>query len=193
MGDEPELPRPWWQTLPVALTAVAGVITAITGLIVAVDQLGILDDDERALSVEVATSAATGGNQTGTETALSGDPTGYRVAFPQGDTATFDDAVFEVIGSGVQEQNPGELVLAFMVRMTNNWFARDNFSGEDVRLLVDGVARAPTNDLFTRVDSNSSVKEEVIFALPPEGELHLRFLDRGETIDLPFEVHAGSD
>jgi hypothetical protein len=193
MGDEPELARPWWQTLPVALTALAAVITAVTGLIVAVDQLGILGDDERPLSAEVATSAATGGNQTGTETALSGDPTRYRVAFPRGDVATFDDVVFEVIRRGVEERNPGELVLAFMVRMTNNRFTRDNFSDDDVRLLVDGVARAPSNDVFTAVDSNSSVEEEVIFALPPGGELQLRFLDLGETKDLPFELHAGSD
>jgi hypothetical protein len=41
MNEEEEDKRKWWQTIPGALGAFAGLITAITGLIIALQQIGV--------------------------------------------------------------------------------------------------------------------------------------------------------
>jgi hypothetical protein len=48
MAGEPPKPQSWWQTLPGALTAVAGIITAATGLIVALNQAGVFSRSEKS-------------------------------------------------------------------------------------------------------------------------------------------------
>jgi len=195
MTDEKVEKRRWWHTLPGAFTAIAGVITAITGLIVAVNQTGLWshgDAASRGRTAESNTldSTAPSSRTSGTtDSVMHGGPLAFRVSFPQGTDATLGDAAYKILGTHVGPRNPDELALRLRVRMTNNGPYPANFWSATFRLLVNGVARAPIDELNELVDGNSAGTGVVTFAVPESvRRLALLLLFSDQKVRLPMKL-----
>jgi hypothetical protein len=166
--------RSWWQTLPGMLTAAAALISAITGLIVALHQLlpsGHSTPQPSAATATQTTSeqaaGATGAGETaaGTKTPPA-NRTSARVSFPSGRTARVGEARYDVAGAGASAGNPGELVLAVRVRMTNQSRYDGNFWNRSFRLAAGGETSAPTNFVNDLVPGGTTKTETFDFTVP---------------------------
>jgi hypothetical protein len=161
--------RPWWQTLPGVLTAIAGLVTAITGLVVALNQLGVGFGTEAAptataSSVAEPPASSAGPDATDVLETTAGAP--YTVTFPGGTRARVGDAVYDIVGARVGRGNPGELALTLSIRMTNDGRYDANFWDRSFRLLVEGRARAPVGGLNELVAARSTEEGPVEFVVP---------------------------
>ena len=83
------------------------------------------------------------------------------------------------------------LTLRFTVRMTNNRGYPDNFWDNSFRLLVDGMPRAPIDELNKLVDGHSAEDGEVVFVIPAATQstvLQVRHED--ESTAIPVDLSA---
>jgi hypothetical protein len=155
--------RSWWQTLPGMLTAAAGLITAITGLVVAVQQLrgnGHSSPPAQAGALTTTTTPAS------SPSVRSGAAAGAQVGFPAGRAVRLSGARFDVLDARATAGNPGELVLALRVRMTNQGRFPGNFFGSTFRLRVGPDASGPTNFVDDVVAAGATKTEMLDFTVP---------------------------
>ena len=164
--------RSWWQTLPGMLTAAAALISAITGLVVAAQQLrGNGDHSASSASpspVEANTSTTGTGAATSSDGARvpsAGVGTAAHVSFPSGRSVRIGDASYRVLTARAGAVNPGELMLALRVRMTNNGQYDANFWSRTFRLRVGADTSAPTNFLDELVPAGTTKIGAVDFSL----------------------------
>lgn len=191
MDKEPES-RVWWQTLPGILTAAAGIVTAFAGLIVALHQAGFLDRQSAksspgqpggpvsAKEIESPARSATSGNamKPPPMAATSPEPVPLPVGLGK---ITAGQSVYEVLSARLGPYAPGQRSLKFEVRMTNTDRYDQNFWAASFRLRVDGVLRAPVNDLNELVKGNSSKEGAVEFVIPDSSrEVGLQVGEVGE-------------
>ncbi len=173
MNEEPQSGG-WWRTVPGILTATAGIITAVTGLIVALHQAGIFDwGRQKAPQVQNgAINPPKVAGQTAQESAnatkapSSSQAAPYSVNLSGGDQVRVGDLVYKVLTARLDRYAPNKLSLRFEVRMTNNGRFPANFWASSFRVLVDGVPRAPDNNLDEVVDSHSAKDGIVEFVIP---------------------------
>ena len=173
MDEEPKSGG-WWRTVPGILTATAGIITAVTGLIVAIHQAGIFDG-ERQKVPQVQNSSIKppkGSGQAAQQTAdankasSSGQGASYPLNLSSGEEIRAGDLVYKVLTARLDRYAPNKLSLRFEVRMTNNGRFPANFWASSFRVLVDGVPRAPDNNLDEVVDGHSAKDGIVEFVIP---------------------------
>lgn len=173
MNEGPQS-KGWWQTVPGILTATASIIIAVAGLIVALHQAGIfegkkekiprLQDDTikppRATESPVAPSPGTA------KPSSSGQVAPYPVTVATGTETRTGDLVYSVLAARLDRYGPNKLSLTFEVRMTNKGRYPANFWAASFRLLIDGVLRAPENNLDELVDGHSAKEGSVEFVIP---------------------------
>lgn len=169
--SDDELTRSWWQTLPGMLTAAAGLISAITGLVVAVQQLRGDDHSSDASPSAVQATASTTGSGSaepsgGVITSPAGAATAARVGFPSGRSVRIGEATYQVLTARAGAANPGELMLALRVRMTNDGPYAANFWNRTFRLRIGADTSAPTNFLDELVEAGTTETGEVDFSVP---------------------------
>jgi hypothetical protein len=169
---DPAKPNHWWQTVPGALTAIAGILTALTGLIIAIQKTGWFADDKppTVIELEKASSSATqerpgeasGGSQG------SAPPTNTEV--PQLEAALRDAVLFgsnfKILKLETTPKNLDALTIKLQVRMTNNGRYDANFGEFHFRLLVDSVPRAPISGLNLVVAAQAAREGNVVFEVP---------------------------
>jgi hypothetical protein len=153
--------RSWWQTLPGMLTAAAGLISAITGLVVAVQQLR-----PSGHSSPPAQAGALTTTPTGSTSAQSGRGADALVGFPAGRRAQVSEYRYDVLAARASAGNPGELVLALDVRMTNQGRFAGNFFGSSFRLRVGAETSVPTNFVDELVAAGTTKTATLDFTLP---------------------------
>ena len=164
--------RSWWQTLPGMLTAAAALISAITGLVVAVQQLRGNDHSSSSASrspAQANTSTIDGGTvatSDGASAPPAGARTAARVTFPSGRSVRIGEASYRVLTARAGAVNPGELMLALRVRMTNNGQYAANFWSRTFRLRVGADTSAPTNFLDEVVEAGTTKIGDVDFSVP---------------------------
>jgi hypothetical protein len=76
------------------------------------------------------------------------------------------DFVYKILSAQLDRYDPTKLSLKLEVRLTNNRGYPANFWVASFRLLVDGVLRAPANDLNEVVDGHSAKDGIVEFVIP---------------------------
>lgn len=164
----------WWQTVPGVLTATASIITAVTGLIVALHQAGIFGGEEQKIpqihSDAIKRPAATEGSVAPPpgppEPSSSSQPDSYPVTVSGRTEVKIGDLVYSVLAARLNRNAPNRLSLRFEVRMTNTGRYPANFWAASFRLLIDGVPRAPENDLNELVDAHSAKEGILEFVIP---------------------------
>jgi hypothetical protein len=173
MNEGPQS-KGWWQTVPGILTATAGIITAVAGLIVALHQAGIFDGEKQKVP-QVQNDAIKPPKVTegpvapppGTPKPSSTSPVApYPIILSVGTEVRVGDFVYTVLAARLDRYAPNKLSLRFEVRMTNNGRYPANFWAASFRLLVDGVPRAPENNLNELVDGHSAKEGIVEFVIP---------------------------
>jgi hypothetical protein len=88
------------------------------------------------------------------------------VTFPSGRTVRTGDAGYRVLTARAGRTNPGELMLALRVRMTNNGQYDANFWSRTFRLRVGAETSAPTNFLDEVVAAGTTKIGDVDFDVP---------------------------
>jgi hypothetical protein len=173
MSEGPQS-KGWWQTVPGILTATGAIITAVTGLIVALHQAGIFDvekqkvpqvQNEAIKPPKVSENPAPPVPGT-TKPSSTGQAAGRPVSLPAGTQVRVGDLVYTVLSARLERYDPNKLSLRFEVRMTNNGKYPANFWVSSFRLVVDGVPRAPENDLNEVVADHSAKEGIVEFVIP---------------------------
>jgi TIR domain len=145
---------PWRRTAPRALAAIVALVVAGAGFAFALDRLRDSDASaESAVAREEPELPAVLERR-------------FSVVLPAGNRATIDERVYEIVGSRVEQRNPGEQGLHLTVRLTNKARFDTNFWARSFRLVVDGVARAPTSDLNEIVAAGTTGEGVVAFAVP---------------------------
>jgi hypothetical protein len=167
-GPGEQANRSWWQTLPGMLTAAAALISAITGLVVAVQQLRGSNHSSSGESFSIAqtNTSPTGNGSVSSSGAGNTLPTGAataRVSFPSGRSVRIREASYRVLTARAGAANPGELMLALRVRMTNDGQYPVNFWSQTFRLRVGADTSAPTNFLDEVVEGGTTTTGEVDF------------------------------
>lgn len=208
--DSNQAPKPsaqgWWQTFPGILTATAGIITAVAGLIVALSQAGIFPEaGELAASHNVTTnsdnnvdgsapqpSASTGKiSETSTPSNHTSMPTG---SLPSEMEVTVGDLVYKVLAANLVPFNPENKSLKLKIRGTNTNSRYDTvLSGSALRLIVDGVPRAPSNNFYEVVSNQSAKEGEFDFEVPSSAQkviLQISDESTGEMAQIPFDLSA---
>ncbi len=155
--------RGWWRTLPGVLTATAALVSAVAGLIVAVNQIWPRSHDE-----STPASLEPGTVRGGSQEPESSSSAAFRAEFPSGVRARVGDALYEIVGTDAQRGNPGQVELAFTIRLTNRAPYDANFWDRTFRLLVDDVPRAPTSGLDEIVAARSAKEGTVTFVVPDD-------------------------
>jgi len=164
----------WWHTLPGILTAMAGFITAVTGLIVALHQVGLFDEERHeapqvqgeAVEPPEASDRAVAPPPDTTKASPTDQADPYPLLISAGTEVGIGDFQYKILAARLVPYAPHELSLRFEVRMTNHGPYPANFWGRSFRLLVEGVPRAPENDLNELVDSHSAKEGSVEFVVP---------------------------
>jgi hypothetical protein len=173
MNEEPKSGG-WWRTVPGMLTATAGIITAVTGLIVALHQTGIFDGEKQkvpqvqneGIKPQKVSKNSVPPAPDATKASSTSQVASYSVNLPPGTQVRVGDLVYTVLTARVERYAPNKLSLKFEVRMTNNGRFPANFWVSSFRLLVDGVPRAPENDLDEVVKDHSAKEGIVEFVIP---------------------------
>jgi hypothetical protein len=173
MNEEPGS-KGWWQTIPGILTATAGIVTAVAGLIVALHQAGFFEaGNEKAPQVQngivtppKVTEIPVGTIPSAPKPSSIGETVPYSVTPSGGTEIRVGQAVYNILSARLDRYAPNKLSLRFEVRMTNNDRYDANFWAASFRLLVDGVLRAPVNDLNELVDGHSAKEGSVEFVIP---------------------------
>ena len=173
MNEEPQSGG-WWRTVPGMLTAAAGIITAVTGLIVALQQAGIFDGEKHKapqVQNEAIKPPKAGENPVPpapgtTKPSSTSQEAPHSVNLSAGTQVRVGDLVYTVLTARLERYAPNKLSLRFEVRMTNNGRYPANFWASSFRLLVDGVPRAPENDLDEVVKDHSAKEGIVEFVIP---------------------------
>ena len=153
------------------LTAAAALISAITGLVVAVQQLRGNDHSSSSASPSAAqapTSTTANGaapSSDGASTPSTGVRTAARVSFPSGRSVRIGEASYRVLTARAPAVNPGELMLALRVRMTNDGQYDANFWSRTFRLRAGADTSAPTNFLDELVPAGTTKIGAVDFSL----------------------------
>lgn len=208
----------WWQTIPGLLTALAGILTAGAGLLAALHQAGILGTNEKTPTITQTSNGQTNNTPGETPNAISKatepvksdsgsqattPPTGvgaqrYIVTFPAGSEVPFrtDRAalVYSILASQVEDRNTEKLFITFKVRVTSKGPMDEQYGGDFVRLLVDGVPRAPANRLDSTslsglVQPRSAEEGELVFEIPrTPKDLVLEIDQHGERARIPITL-----
>ena len=190
--------KSWWQTLPGVLTAFAAVITAVTGLIVAVrpfrspaESRPPIENSGSGASSGAATTASTvsspGGTTQGPSKAAAAQA--VRLPSPSQVKLAHGDIVIDLLRARLEPYNATTRSLALRVRLTNNGNYGVNFWTASFRLVVDGVPRAPTNDLNEVVDGRAAEDGDVVFDVPTEAKsVALRLIWGDEQTDVPLDL-----
>jgi hypothetical protein len=173
MNEGPQS-KGWWQTVPGILTATASIITAVTGLIVALHQAGIFNGQKQKIPQvqndatkppKISESRVT--PSPGTPKPSSSDQvTSYPVTLSAGTEVRTGNFVYSLLAARLDRYAPNKLSLRFEVRMTNKGSYPANFWAASFRLLIDGVLRAPENNLNELVDGHSAKEGIVEFVIP---------------------------
>lgn len=118
----------------------------------------------------------------------------YPINLTAGQTVKVKESVYQILETQLDQRASGKLSLKFSVRITNNLPYAINVSGNSFRLLVDGVPRAPVNELTKRVESRSAEEGDVEFSVPATAEnLVLRIgesSDPTEVVEVPIDLNA---
>lgn len=208
--DSNQEPKPsaqgWWQTFPGILTATAGIITAIAGLIVALSQAGIFPKTgELAASHDIPTnsnnnadgptlqpSASTGKiSETSTPSNHTSIPAG---SLPSEMEVTVGDLVYKVLAANLVPFNAENKSLKLKIRGTNTNSRYDAvLSGSSLRLIVDGIPRAPSNNFYETISNQSAKEGEFDFEVPSSAQkviLQISDESTGEMAQIPFDLSA---
>jgi hypothetical protein len=172
MNKEPQSGG-WWRTIPGMLTAAAGIITAVTGLIVALHQAGVFDGEKQKaprVQNEAIKPPKVSGNPAppapdATKPSSTSQVAPSSVNLSAGTQVRVGDLVYTVLATRLERYAPNKLSLTFEVRMTNNGRYPANFWASSFRLLLDGVPRAPENDLNEVVKDHSANEGIVEFVI----------------------------
>ena len=160
----------WWQTLLGMLTAITAIITAVAGLLVALHQVGLLGGDTPPSPQSVPATTSQQYNATLPPAVPAANNTNYLVTFPSGTAVNFrtnrGQGNYQILAAQAERRSVGKLGLTFTIRMTNNGPADVGFHTDTFRLLVDGVPRAPVNQLIDSVDARSAKESTIEFEMP---------------------------
>lgn len=192
----------WWQTFPGVLTAIAGIITAIAGLVAALHQAGIFPmQTPTSPQSSVPAKDAPSDPIESSPPIVSPPPTASQsernpqtLVLAGGmeaklQSSAYGNAVYKVLSAQLEPFNAENRSLKLTIRFTNNDRYGMNFWNQSFRLLVDGVPRAPSNDLNELVEAQSAKEGEVIFTVPiSTSKATLQIGDPGkETTQIPFD------
>ena len=207
--DSNQAPKPsaqgWWQTFPGILTATAGIITAVAGLIVALSQAGIFPQaGELATSHNVTTNSdnnvdgpnpqpsASTGKISGASTAPANHTSLPSGSLPSEKEVTVGDLVYKVLAANVVPFNAENKSLKLKIRGTNTNRRYDVvLGGSSLRLIVDGVPLAPSNNFYEVVSNQSAKEGEFDFEVPASAQkvmLQISNESTGEMAQIPFDL-----
>ena len=112
------------------------------------------------------------------------------VALSNGAEATFDGVTYKVISASVDRYNVEKAVLALTIRCTvDRGPGSVNFWDRDIRLLVDGVPRAPDESVNELVGPRASKEAAFVFLLEQRPEtLTLTIRNNSRTIEIPIDM-----
>jgi hypothetical protein len=189
----PEPSRNWWQTIPGVLTALAAVISAVAGLIVALNGRPAVRSPERTEPSRTERTLPT----TASSTAADARPAGQRaltgaVTLPSDPEVRLSGGklVLRIVSARVEPFNAEERVLRLSIRWTNDdkSFVRNYWW--TLRLVVDGVSRAPEDWGYEQVEAHSARELPYSFKVPAAaGRVVLAISnDSGERAELPLEL-----
>lgn len=193
MSDaEPRDPsRSWWQTIPGILTGLAAIISAIAALIVALNSrpaapaAGTSDPPAAGRAASTTTSPAD------SRPAASTIPRAVaRADFPDGPQVTLlgGKLVLTMIDARVEPFNSDTRLLRLTIRWTNNDVSFVRNYWWTLRLVIDGVPRAPEDPGFEQVEARSARELAYVFKVPVKaGRFVLAIAnDTGERAGLPI-------
>lgn len=215
--DSSQEPKPsaqsWWQTFPGVLTATAGMITALAGLIVALSQAGIFPKAGGPAASHNATANSNTNSSTNSSDSASGpapqssasvgqistapasNPTDISSgSLPSGMEATVGDLVYKVLAANLVPFNGENKSLKLKIRGTNTNSRYDVVLGSSsLRLIVDGVPHAPSNNFYEVVSNQSAKEGEFDFEVPSSARkviLQISDESTGAMGQIPFDLGA---
>jgi hypothetical protein len=122
----------------------------------------------------------------------------YPVTLASGAEIRAGQYVYKILTARLDRHGQNKLSLRLEVRMTNNSSENRvtaNFLAASLRLLVDGVLRAPENDLYEVVSGHSAKEGVVEFVIPDTAtDVGLQVAEFGEgapTIPIPLKPTTG--
>jgi hypothetical protein len=201
MDDKPGHRRwwEWWQTVPGILTAAAGIITAVAGLIVALHQAGFFERGNRSADTVNLTkneSSRPPESKTAEKPAAPGKfhdltkesssdhvkPSGSISLPPNAEVRVRNgEVIYKILSAHLEPHSLGKLSLIFEVRLTNNSGYLAALQASALRLLIDGILRAPERGVDEFVESHSAKEGTVAFAAPDNvTEVELQIAEVGE-------------
>lgn len=211
MGAE-EKPKPWWQTVPALLGAVAAILTAIAGLLAAIHQTGWFGGGSTPPAVAQETSVPASVTQAQAP-AASSSPEAPSARRPPGDASlvgerlvigvpeAFDlgidgmQARYQVIDARLSQPVGGQPAVKVKVRMWNRARHAMNFSSSGFRLVVDGLPRAPATQLNRIVHADEAGEAELEFildTLPGALAFRVNHYDMRRDVPLTSAVESAS-
>ncbi len=197
----------WWQTFPGVLTATAGMITALAGLIVALNQAGIFPKTgEPATSDDITANSSDSADRSAPEPSASIGETSGSPTIPFNSTSqppsfapsdmevTVGDSIYKVLEVRLLPFGTENKSLKLKIRCTNtNSRYGVAFYNSSLRLIVDGVPRAPYSNFYEVVDAQSAKEGEFDFEVPASaGEVILKVFDdsTGAMAQIPLDLSA---
>ena len=97
--------------------------------------------------------------------------------------------MIDLLQGRLEPYNATTRSLTLMVRLTNNGSYGTNFWTRLFRVLIDGVPRAPTNDLNEVVDGHAAKEGDVVFSIPNDAKsVTLRLIWGNEQTDIPLDL-----
>jgi len=168
MPEKPSSGLNWWQTLPGMLTGVAAIITAVTGFLVAFNHTGARSADAPPSSQSVPVAAPHGSTATSDVRAQPVATTAQPIQLPSMNRVRLSGgtAVITILSAEIEPIDAQRRSLKVLVRYTNTDRYPANFWSDSYRLIIDDVARAPTNLLDEVVVGDSAKEGEIVFELP---------------------------
>jgi len=194
MADEKSTPS-WWQTVPGIMTGMAAIITAITGLILALNHTSARSDAAPIVSSSPTPSspplaAASGTSSSRVSPAAS--PSSGVIALPALHEVKFGDgsATVTVLSVNVEPIDVDRRSLKFHLRYVDTGHHGANFETRLFRLIVDGMPRAPIQELNELVPPDGAKDGDIVFDVPyGVKDVVLQITDvHDEKARLPFKL-----
>src|SRR6185295_12953884 len=91
----------------------------------------------------------------------------YPATLPLAPDVTVSTARYQMLSARLERVNEEHLMLAFVMRMTNQKEQPDNLWGESFRLIIDGAPLPPADPLNELVDGYSAREGELRFLIGP--------------------------
>ncbi len=190
----------WWQTLPGVLTAVAAVISAVAGLIIALNGRSAGDETSQESPVNLSplppregATSGIGAAPAATTRATTAARTLDARAFPEGTTLTLSggNLILDILSARLEPFNADMRALRFKIRFTNNGKTFERSYYLTLRLVADGVPRAPTEPPWEQIEAQSARELEYVFEVPANARTTLLRVSKDpESMELPIDLAA---